>query len=347
MPYSEPAIAAPSIEFFEDRRHGPFDLWWEDNSPMYDIAPVASAANTGRFEILSFSSACGAVVSATYDAQALRLTPRHSSRLADLIFVQRFVFGGIAGRSGDTPFEHRPGDVAIIDYGRPVEGLHRASQLEGIYLHKDTLGIKPETPLPLLNFPAGSIMSRLLGAEMDRVLKSLGTNRSRISVQTFERFVSCVKVAMHGTSVRCDIRMKARQALRDLICEYVERNLSSPELSTTTLLRVFGVSRATWYRMFESDSGVRNYISNRRLYRAVFDITATPMRRGHIHEISERWGFSSDANFSRAVRRAFGTSPGRLCDLSLEEFKTAPVASRRDEILQRFARIGGFERIAA
>ncbi|MEM9841424.1 MAG: helix-turn-helix domain-containing protein, partial [Pseudomonadota bacterium] len=68
---------------------------------------------------------------------------------------------------------------------------------------------------------------------------------------------------------------------------------------------------------FQAEGGVRNYITRRRLQRAVLDIAENPTRRGQIHEAALRWGFASDTTFHRAVRREFGTSPGALFEMPI------------------------------
>lgn len=339
--------ADSKISFLSERSQGPFDFWFAQTASLYDIVPILSGRNTGQFEIHNHSSESGIILSAKYDAQSLRLTKRHSSLLMDLVFVQRFVRGGTIGVSGDNAFAHRPGDVAIIDYAHQFEALHEASHLEGVYLNKESLGLPPEAPLPSLHFRAGTLPARLLGKEMDHLCLPLRRGASELSASNFTRFVSCVKFAIVGKPVEGDVRRQARKALRDLICDHIERNLLSPDVSTASILREFGVSRASLYRMFESENGVRNYISNRRLFRAVFEISSKPSRRGMIHEAAERWGFSSDANFSRSVRRAFGTTPGQLCTYSLSDLDPSSMIPNSERAIQHLTNVRGFEKIAA
>lgn len=312
MPFDKPLSDVPKIEFFDDKRQGCFDYWRAHTSPLYDTIPADSPDNTGLFKMRGFCSPRGIVSASTYDATSLQLTKRHSSVMGDTLFVQRFVFGGAVGRSDDTPFAYRPGDVSIIDFAHQFEGLHAASHVQGVFLKKASLGFDPDRPVPLHTYPAGTVMARLLNAELDRLYQPLLAGECQLNEETFDRFEGCVKMAFTGAPTDGDVRTQARNALRDLVCAYIERSLASPELNTGAILREFGVSRATLYRMFDSENGVRNYISNRRLFRAVFEISASPARRGLIHEVAERWGFSSDANFSRSVRRAFGTSPGKI-----------------------------------
>ena len=347
MPFDKSSSDESKIVFFDDKRQGPFDYWWECTSPLYDTAPAASPANTGLFKMRGFCSPRGIVSASTYDATSLRLTKRHSSFMGDTLFVQRFVIGGAVGRSGDAPFAYRPGDVSIIDFAHQFEGLHEASHVQGVFLNKADLGLDPEAPVPLLTYQAKTAMARLLNAEMDRLYRPLLAGEGELYEETFDRFIACVKMAFAGAPMDGDVRTRARDGLRDLVCAFVERHLASPELDTTAILREFGLSRATLYRMFESESGVRNYINNRRLFRAVFEISASPVRRGLIHDIAERWGFSSDANFSRAVRRAFGTSPGKIFVRPHTDIEQPLAAEPRSQIIQILKIMDGSHALAA
>jgi len=314
MPFeSVEAIApAPALQFSTERGSGDFEFWEQDMHAMYDIDPMESDRNTGRFVSNRFFSERGVVLESAYDRQFIRLTKKHSSQFGNLLLVVRFVSGGGLGESNGAPLAYKAGDIMINDYSRQYSGVHFASELEGVFLEKAQLGYDPCAPLPKIDYAADSAMGKLLHRELDRVIHPLLGGGSVLDLARFERFISCVKLAIDGGLPEGDVRTRARAALKDLICEYIENNLLDPELSANRILREFGVSRASLYRMFEPETGVRNYIALRRLYGAVHDLSIKPRVRGKVHEVSERWGYSSDANFSRSVRRAFGTSPGML-----------------------------------
>ena len=312
MPFTVADKIEPKLKFSTDYSTGDFEFWRQDMSELYTVDPMESAQNTGQFEVRRFLNPRGVITASTYDRQFMQVTKKHSGRIGNFIFVLRYLSGGALGQTNGAPLFYRPGDVMINDYARQYDGVHYASKVQGIYLEKEHLGLDCSAPLSRLDFPASSTMAKLLQHEMDGLYDPLLSGDKTLHLSRFERFISCVKMGIQRTPPDGDVRTRAREALKDLICEYIEQNVGSPELSTSTLLREFGVSRATLYRMFESENGVRNHIATRRLYRAVLDLSAAPKVRGKVHEVSERWGFSSDANFSRSVRRQFGTSPGML-----------------------------------
>lgn len=300
------------LEFDVDHVSGGVELWFEHMSRLYDFEPMSSEFNTGRFESRGFHNARGVLAESSYDRQFVRATKNHASRIGNYIFVLRFKTGGAIGNCEDTPFTYRPGDIIINDYGREYNGVHFASSIQGVYFDKADLGLDACAPLPVLTYSSGSTMAKLIHNEMNGLFIPLMSGCTMLHVDRFERFTSCVKLAIQGAPPEGDCRVRAREALKDLISRHIECHLPSPDLSTSSLLREFGVSRATLYRMFEAEGGVRNHIATRRLYRAVSDLSRRPHVRGKIHEVAERWGFTSDANFSRSVRRLFGTPPGNL-----------------------------------
>jgi AraC-like DNA-binding protein len=87
-----------------------------------------------------------------------------------------------------------------------------------------------------------------------------------------------------------------------------------PEL----LIRLFHISRATLYRLFEDEGGVAAYILSRRLDRCRAILGASTGRDPSISELAFNHGFVSVAHFSRAFRRRFGIAPrdGRGVDLT-------------------------------
>jgi len=227
--------------------------------------------------------------------------------------------------SEDEPYAVYPGMIALRDYSRPFEGMQMPGVAQGVFFPHEVLGLRPGEHLRSLVFPETSNFAKIIHAEFDSLFLALGDGATHLPASRKERLKDCLKLALFGDEAKADIRTRARDALKEIICAYIEENLTNARLSTTSLLRQFGVSRATLFRMFEPEGGVRSYINDRRMYRAVFQISIDPMTRGEISKASEMWGFSSDANFNRSVRRNFGVSPSSLFEAPLEP--VAPPAS--------------------
>ena len=100
--------------------------------------------------------------------------------------------------------------------------------------------------------------------------------------------------------------------------DFIERRLSEPSLDAAAIAQTFGTSRATIFRDFEEYAGVAHYIKNRRLERAFTDLAENAPTRGAVTRISERWGFPSVNQFSRAFRDRFGFAPGSIVGIHVQ-----------------------------
>ena len=157
-----------------------------------------------------------------------------------------------------------------------------------------------------------SVLGKIIFGEWESLFQHLHRNGRHLSRESLDRFLACLKIALGTPAQREDVRAQAREALYREICRYVERNLGDPDLTASSILRDFGVSRAGLYRMFEPQGGVRHYITERRAIRAVLELSKGVQTRGAVQAAADRWGFSTGPNFNRVITRMFGASPGAL-----------------------------------
>ena len=94
-----------------------------------------------------------------------------------------------------------------------------------------------------------------------------------------------------------------------LIKTYIEMHIDDPELDTTLLCRKFAASRATIYRLFAADGGVKKYLTQRRLVHAFRRLRSSPPSRGRIRTVAEALGFDDHSHFNRLFRKKFCMSP--------------------------------------
>jgi len=94
--------------------------------------------------------------------------------------------------------------------------------------------------------------------------------------------------------------------------DFIDQNLSDPELSPAKIQAHVGVSRAMVYRLFEPVGGVSAYARRRRLDYAVIAVAAAARTGRSLSQVAYGHGFRSDSNFSRAFRARFGIPPGEL-----------------------------------
>jgi len=296
---------------------------------LFDVDPLKTPNDSGVYRISDWHTERCIFSISDGDSFTIRRTKAQAYNGEPLVFVHRYLRGGLQGRSGDTNIDRAPGAIYILDQARKVECLQDRSLMQCIFLPKETIGYDVDKHPLLIKIPAQGGIGRTLDGLFDRAFTGLLEDNS-IEETTIDRLVACLSLAINQDSPSGDVRREARDAIADQMQVYIEQNLDRWDLSVTTLLRDFGASRASLYRMFEDHGGVRQYISHRRLLRAVMDMSARPLRRGQIAQAAERWGFSSSASFNRAVRREFGVPPGDLVNIPDAERQNISVSKDLD-----------------
>ncbi len=91
----------------------------------------------------------------------------------------------------------------------------------------------------------------------------------------------------------------------------IERNLKSPDLDPQMVAAEVGVSLRKLHYLFQrTDETVMARIRNRRLANAHRDLANPALNdRLSITQIAYRWAFSDPAQFSRAFKQTYGSSP--------------------------------------
>ena len=305
------------IPVIATQHQGNVDAWIETCGAVFGIAPLNREDAQKQYHAKSWFVDPLSISHTHYYSMAAQHRNWHIEETGGQIHVHRYAKGSASLVSDGVPLESNTGAITLLDYGRPFTSLHTNNECHSFFVPYDAIGYRPSDAPHALVYAAQSRMGQLIGAEMDNLLSLLSLNPSHVSSEDVARFVSCVEVAMSPTTASPTACQRVRDCLKRSIQKFVEHRLQSPDLSTTLILQNFGVSRASLYRLFDEDDGVRTYINRRRLVRAVTDLAHAPQQRGHIHTVSERWGFTSDASFNRMVKRTFGVAPGSLFEMPM------------------------------
>ena len=296
---------------------GPLEVWRAACGTIFGASPLNhKPSNLYRAETWFVDPII--VAKSQYHPMVSKHTNHHIYESGNYLNVHRFVTRSpIALDASGLPILCEPGSIILLDYSRPFTSIHPRAECQSFIVPHSAIGYTPSDETRALKYPTNSKMGQLIGQEMDLILDRLIRGDSAIAQDDLKRFLGCVEVAASPQRASPSARQYARGSLKRAIQTFVETHLASPDLNVTLILRNFGVSRASLYRMFEVEDGVRNYINMRRICRAVIDLAVTPHQRGVIQRTSERWGFTSDASFNRMVRRNFGLAPGALFEMPL------------------------------
>lgn len=287
----------------------------DSTGALFDFTPLQSSENTGRYRSRAWDVEHSLFTELENDPFVVRKSNRQAANGEPFVFVHRFVHGLIRGRSGDLNIDRDPGNVYLFDQACQTECVQSRSKFQTIHFLKAAIGYNPDIHDTLVTFPSWHPMGQILNRLFDEMFDCLKT-LDAYDPETYAQLIACLTLALNKECEHSDVRRRARDALQDQICRHIEQNLLENELSAHSLLRRFGLSRASLYRMFGDRGGVRQYINDRRLLRAVIELSKQPGQRGVVTQVADKWGFSSGANFNRAVKRKFGVPPGELVDLS-------------------------------
>lgn len=247
----------------------------------------------------------------------------------DHFVVQLYTSGGSCGTAGRHDLDLQVGDISIRDLSQPYATTD--PDFANI-----TLVIPRTTLAPLVRDPDGlhglTLSHRLpLGRLLGNHLHALVQAAPRMTAEealAIDRSTASLIAACVGAAAPLEQANETLQlAVLDRIRRYVDANLASPALTADAVCRHFGVSRSTLYRLFKPMEGFAAHVRRRRLDRAFIDLTAPQQDQQRIADICDRYGFASDAAFSRAFRQAFGVGPSDVRRLAPESLFQASSAT--------------------
>lgn len=234
----------------------------------------------------------------------------------DLIFVQ-VTLDGCDRRTvaGETVLVEA-GDISLFDLSRPMQAETQHCRNLTLVLPRHLLFAKEaqNDALHGLLLKRSTSTARLVGSH----LRALFTDLADITPAEAPAIVTATAnlvTNLVGPQVaeRSQPSPTVRGAVIMEIRRYIEQNIALPDLGPDHLCKMFGLSRASLYRLFEPIGGVTDHIRTRRL-RAAFDMLANERKRT-VGEIAYACGFSDTSAFSRAFRHQFGMSPSEVREM--------------------------------
>jgi AraC-like DNA-binding protein len=251
-----------------------------------------------------------------------RATLIHSPSAApaiDHLGICLVLSGTIDLRSNGAQAQALAGDIVLLDLHAPLE-LIRGS--EGETTSELTLWISWGR-LPAAFCDRGGIDGQIIKSDspgtavVAAALEALLTQIKRTTAAEMDELIAGVValtarvIALSPTARSNTSRSAGAAPLESFttITRFIEANLVSRELGIEKIMKTFGLSRASLYRLFEPVGGVACYIRTRRLVRARNELTAPGLQDHRIGPIAYRAGFQSIPAFNRAFREAYGETP--------------------------------------
>ena len=284
---------------------------------------------------------CGALAGARFatGSQLIKRGKRQALAPNGALVILNLSSGTVALEHEARSFVQRPGFLIIIDLAQPFKASFQDAVGEMVFVPRELLGFSQSDRIDPAFVATQSLQGKMLASEMHLFFELSNPVPQQVSYQS-DTLLHLLNSVLSSHRNPSSDRVEWWRARHALIRNHIEENLGDLSLLPAKICDMFNLSRATLYRMFEADGGVRRYIQDRRLYAAVWDLAEGGIHRGRLTEVAEKWGFSSNANFNRAVKNVFGMPPGAL-------FRRPDliVPSRLTERAQEFPVHAWFERL--
>ncbi|WP_370631814.1 helix-turn-helix domain-containing protein [Phyllobacterium lublinensis] len=201
-------------------------------------------------------------------------------------------------------FQGKPGSVELTSLGQPFTGRATAAESLSFYLPRELF-----SDANVVNAALSGTYTNLLIEYMD----SLEAKLASLAVPDLPRVVQTTRDMIvtwlaSTAEQHASTESQGNFALMERVRRFIQRNLSSPDLTPDRLSRELGISRTRLYQLFEPSGGVLHYIQKRRLL-AAHAALSNSANRQQIVEIAAAVGYTSAAHFSRAFSKEFGYSP--------------------------------------
>ncbi|NPU67698.1 helix-turn-helix domain-containing protein [Bradyrhizobium sp. 83012] len=309
--------------------------WREATSTFFDVDDLAAGeAVPFRADVLSYALGSVLLGSARASGQRFRRSAETIARSGvDHIILQLYVSGGYEGVAGQRPIRVEAGDLCVLDLAQTLET--RATPFENVTM----VVPRPMFDSRLLQvddlhglvLPRSGAMAPLLARHFGALLDCAPRMSFDECQAVVDGTISLISACLRGELERRDAdRSVTADASLLRIRQYIESQLSSPDLSADAVALHFGLSRASLYRLFAPIGGIADYIRSRRLHRAFFDLAGSGSRGLRVSEVARRWQLGTDAHFTRLFKAAYGITPSAAREAAMLGLPQLSAAAEAD-----------------
>ncbi len=327
------SIPQMNFNLLVDKSGEKFEHWADHLSPIFSVDIRYRPDSFNAYMSSYFLD--GIIVAETnFTAQSFK---RDHVKIAqsdmDHYLIHLYRTGGFSGVCGTTQIDISAGDLFVYNSNVPLHTQAGDSTTIALAIPKSMLdqyaSISPN--FSVTKIEGRSSIGRILSSHIISVfntLSDLTLNESLHVAEGLAAITASTLAARLGGGG--NEKRPLTQALQERAEHFINERIFDPCLSVELICKEMNVSRAHLYRAFANYGGLSQFITNRRLLRAIKELRSNARRGETISEISYRCGFSSESHFRRQVRANFGVSPsdirGGLC--LTREIETEPVLSR-------------------
>ncbi|MCR8922640.1 helix-turn-helix domain-containing protein [Dasania sp. GY-MA-18] len=211
----------------------------------------------------------------------------------------------------------RPGDFILQGSADPYRFLYdEPAQMTVIRIPGDELRdrIKSADDFCARSFLGSTASNGLFLNYLESLLKFSKDLPDTAKLKISEQLIDLLALTMDSSDEALPCADSASQeAHLHRINNYINHNLSSPNLSPQQIADQCGISLRYLHQIFKpTGHTVASWIKERRL-KQCYDALADPRRPiRSIAELAYRWGFSDQSHFSRVFKNRFDIPPGQV-----------------------------------
>jgi AraC-like DNA-binding protein len=194
-------------------------------------------------------------------------------------------------------------------------------------------------------FPRGSGAARLIGGALQEFYaqaNDLTVSEAEAAIEGIAALTTaCARIRLENGGLN-HVKSRRKAAL-----DYIDAHLGNAALGPDEVADAANVSRASLYRLFAAEGGIRAVLLKRRLDAALRLMLEDNKDKRSLKEIARSCGFGGTSQFTRAFHRRFGAPPARYRalvrqqDLDWQEARLIADGFDQDSFLWRQQRLNG------
>ncbi|MEM6853824.1 MAG: helix-turn-helix domain-containing protein [Planctomycetota bacterium] len=310
--------ALPSVTLDAEPGAASAQAWRASASPLFETEPVGHqpgyhAGFTGfMVDGLLFSRN-------RFSPSIYRRTGQHlRGSDQDYITLHLPLKGAERGHLGDQDHVMDPGRITLADWAHPFSTVSEAVDKIGVVIPRSRV---PKAALlykrrPAIHWALDEPAGRLFGNTLASIWRQLPRVGAAEGQQLTHAMLGLLD-GMIGSAFGDDTPADSGDASDQLLAAmktYLIRHHDDPGLGPDQLAVAFGCSRATVYRLFNEENGVKSYLRRQRLQRCFETLKLGRSDPNELAAMWSRYGFNSPGHFRRAFQQAFGLSPRELAE---------------------------------
>ena len=228
--------------------------------------------------------------------------------------------GRVQSKCEGRDLDMSPGDLALLDYTRPLESTASDYAHVSLALSRDVLPASLRN-LHGVKLAADHPSTALLVAHVRALVTAIPHLKIAVAEAAITAFLTIAATAFDAA--RSDQALTDAN-LRDNAIAAIKLRLGDRDLSPGSIASDIKVSRSRLYRLFADEGGIGGLVLRLRLeasFRALID---HPRVTGLIAEVAARHGFKNSSHFSRAFARHFGHTPSEILRLRAKGIVAEP-----------------------